>query len=253
MSDLIVAPAPVSRTPALVALGADAPTIEELFAFMAEAELRVSSLRMRVEVHTANARGMELETHDLVLRHPGRARITTRRGEAALGRDYEVWSSDGEVVTRFDAAAARASVRPLPPALVGASDERLPAFARVRPPLTALPSESVLDTMVHPRGFIRNVLMTGPLALLGGTHLANRRETLVLRADHPRSTHVLTDRPDRWIEVGADRMTGFITLLVEHVGARVTRHVEAVAIELDPAVPDEAFTVHLPSDVRMIF
>ena len=107
--------------------------------------------------------------------------------------------------------------------------------------------------MVHPHGLIRNVLLTGPVALVGTTHLAGGRETLVLRADHPRSAHVLTDRPDRWMEVGVDRMTGFITLLAEHIGDRVTRHAQAIALEIDASVPDEAFAVHLPADVRMIY
>ena len=64
----------------------------------------------------------------------------------------------------------------------------------------------------------------------------------MLRADHPRSTYVLTDRPDRWLEVGVDRQTGFIVRLVEHIGDVVTRHAEVTSLELDPAIPDEAFT-----------
>ena len=58
---------------------------------------------------------------------------------------------------------------------------------------------------------------------------------------------------DRWIEVGVDRQTGFIVLLVEHIGEAVTRHAEVTSLELDPALPDELFTVHLPEDVRRIY
>ena len=50
---------------------------------------------------------------------------------------------------------------------------------------------------------------------------------------------MLTDRPDRWVDVGVDRQTGFIVLLVEHIGDVVTRHAEAVSMELDPDIPDE--------------
>jgi hypothetical protein len=64
---------------------------------------------------------------------------------------------------------------------------------------------------------------------------------------------VLTDRPDRWIELGVDRQTGFITLLVEHIGDTVTRHAEVTSLETGVLIPDEAFTVHLPGDVRLIF
>ncbi len=244
---------PVYRSPALIALDDDAPRLEDLFAFMVDAELRVQTLRMRVEERVGTARGEELHTIELVLRHPGRARITTRTGTDPLSRDYRIWASDGEIVTTYDARDERASVRPVRPSPVGASDPGKPRFAQARAARTALPVSSVLDTMVHPNGLIRNVLLTGPVALVGTTHLAGGRETLVLRADHPRSAHVLTDRPDRWMEVGVDRMTGFITLLVEHVGDRVTRHVQTIGLETDGPVPDEAFAVHLPADVRMIY
>jgi hypothetical protein len=255
MSELVaVAPSsPAYRSPTLVALDEDAPRLEDLFTFMADAELRLETLRMRVEERVATAAGEELSTIELVLRHPGRARIMTRRGSDPLGREYRVWASDGQVVTTYDATDERASIRPVRAPLVGADDPGKPRFARVYVPRTALPLNSVMETLIHPHGLIRNVLLTGPVALVGTTHLAGGRETLVVRADHPRSSHVLTDRPDRWLEVGVDRRTGFITLLAEHVGDRVTRHAQAVSLEVDGFIPDEAFVVHLPTDVRMIY
>ena len=75
-------------------------------------------------------------------------------------------------------------------------------------------------------------------------------------SDQERERHTLThttDRPDRWVDVGVDRQTGFITLLVEHIGEIVTRHAEAVSMELDRDIPDDAFVVHLPGDVRRIY
>jgi hypothetical protein len=254
MSDLIaVTPStPAYRAPALIALDEDAPRLEELFTFMADAELRVQTLRMRVEERTGTAKGEELAVIELVLRHPGRARITTRMSADPLSREYRIWASDGELVTTYDAMDERASIRPVRPAPVGASDPDRPRFAQVYTPRTPLPASSVMDTLIHPHGLIRNVLLTGPVAVVGTTHIAGR-ETIVLRADHPRSAHVLTDRPDRWIEVGVDRMTGFITLLVEHIGDRVTRHAQLIALESDSHIPDEAFAVNLPADVRMIY
>ncbi len=255
MSDQIVpAPAaPVRTSAAIAALDEEAPSIAELFAFMEDAELRVGTLRMRVAERIAGARGEELSTVELILRHPGRARVTTRRGEDPLSRDYRVWASDGEIVTTYDALAERASVRPVRPAPVGADDPRKPSFARVHPVRTALPANSIVDAFVHPAGFVRNVLSTGPVTLVGTMRVASGREALVLRAEHPRSSHVLTDRPDRSIEIGVDRLTGFISLLVERIGDRVTHHAETTALETDVTVPDEAFLVHLPSDVRMIY
>lgn len=246
-----VAPAP-SEVPALVALGGTAPRLEDLFRFMVDAELRVRSLRMRILEQTITARGETEVTHDVLLREDGLARVTRRRSADPMSRDYDVWSTDGTTVTAYDARSQRASVRRAPVAAVGVTAEDLPRFARVRPARTRLPADSVADTFVHPNGFIRNVVLTGPVTLTGST-LLNGRETFLLRLQHPRSTYVLTDRPDRWVDVGVDRQTGFITLLVEHIGETVTRHAEAVSLEIDAAIPDDAFVVHLPGDVRRIY
>jgi hypothetical protein len=254
MSEVVaVTPAnPLDRSAALIALDAEAPRLEDLFTFMVDAELRVQSLRMRLEERVGTTKGEELDTIELILRHPGKARITTRRSTDPLSRDYRVWASDGQVVTTYDALDERASIRPLRPMPVGADDPSKPRFAQVWTPRTQLPAGSIVDTFIHPNGLIRNVLLTGPVALIGTTHIAGR-ETLVLRADHPRSAHVLTDRPDRWMEVGVDRLTGFITLLTEHVGDRTTRHAQLTGLEVDGSIPDEAFVVHLPGDARMIY
>ncbi len=245
--------ASADRSATLMALDDQAPRLEDLFTFMVDAELRVQTLRMRVEERLSTARGEELSTIELILRHPGFARVTTRRSTDPLSRDYRVWSSDGAMVTTYDALDERASIRPLRTLPVGADDPSKPRFAQLWTPRTALPATSVVDTLVHPNGLIRNVLLTGRVTLAGTTHVAGGRETLVLRAEQPRSTHVLTDRPDRWMEVGVDRLTGFVTVLAEHIADRTTRHTQVIGLDVDAVVPDEAFTVHLPSDVRMIY
>jgi hypothetical protein len=113
--------------------------------------------------------------------------------------------------------------------------------------------ESIAEAFIHPHGYCRNVLATGAVGLVGTTVLAGERESFLLRCDHPRTSHVLTDRPDHWVEVGVDRMTGLILLLAEHVGDRVTRHAEVTDLELDPPVGDEVFRIHLSSDVKMLY
>ena len=102
MSDLV----PAGRSPvaARVALADDAPTLEELFLFAREAELRVQSLRMVIEEHTMTARGEEVVNHEVLLRHPDQALVTSRRSDDPLSRDYDVWLSDGETATAYDAA-----------------------------------------------------------------------------------------------------------------------------------------------------
>jgi hypothetical protein len=254
MSDLIpVAETPVAyRAPRLVVLPSDAPTLGELFGFMAEAELRVRSLRMRIRDMAVTARGEETEWFDVALRHPGHARVLRRQGEDVLGRDYDVWVTDGHVVRTFDAEGNTASTRQLRWGVVGAEREDLPPFARLSRPLTALPAESIAETFVHPERYARNVLATGVLKLVGASEIAGR-ESLVIRSDHPRSTLVLTDRPDHWIEVAVDRATGFLSLLVEHVGEHVSRHAEVTQLEVDPPLGDDIFELHLSSDVRMLY
>jgi len=254
MRDLVpVDPSVRPPLPAVVALGPDAPRPIELFDFMAEAELRFSSLRMRIVQRLWNARGEDVETIEVAIRHPGLARVVRRREADGVSRDYDVWVTDGQVVKTLDARSGTASVRPVPSRVVGATDPGLPDLSRVRVPRTPLPPDTVAETFVHPRGFCRNVLATGLVTMMGSVSLMREREAILLRCDHPRTNHLLNDRPDRWLEVGVDRATGLILLLADHIGDRLTRHAAVDDLELDPVLPDETFTVHLSNDVRMIY
>jgi hypothetical protein len=254
MTDLVrVADSDIAyRAPSMVALPADAPTLAQLFGFMAEAELRVQSLRMRIRDTAITSRGEETDWVDIALRHPGHARVLQRRTENPLDRSYNVWVSDGQIVRTYDAESKRASTRPLRWGVVGADSDDLPTFSRLTRPLTQLPSESVADTFVHPYGYARNVLSTGAVSLVASATIAGH-EAFVVRSDHPRSTLVLTDRPDHWIEVAVDRATGFMLLLVEHIGDHVSRHAEVTQLELDPPIGDDVFQLHLSADVRMLY
>jgi hypothetical protein len=255
--DHALAPTSVADLPALppverVALPDALPGIEELFRFAREAELRVSSLRLIVAEQLVTARGEEQLRHELWLRHPGQARVTTRSGGGRLGRDYEVWLLDDGVVTSYAPAHNAASRRPVSRHVVGIDRADLPGFARQRPPITPLPQGSPLEAFVHPHGLLRNVLVTGPLAVVG-TQLVAGREAVIVRTSHPRTTKVLVDRPDRSVEVGIDRASGFLLLLEERVGETVTRRAETVELVIDPVVPATAFELHLPADVRMLY
>ena len=248
---------PAVVTPALpvadrVALSEASPGIEDLFRFAREAELRVRSLRMTIVEQVESARGPESLRHEVWLRHPGQARVTTRRDDAMPSRDYDVWLLDEGTVTTYLAARNVASRRPLARHVVGVDGPDLPAYARQREPITALPSGSLADTFVHPHGLFRNVLVTGPLAV-AGTRSVGGREAIVVRSDHPRASKVLVDRPDRSMEVGIDRQLGFLLLLRETIADRVTRQAEVTELAVDPAVPPSAFELRLPADVRMLY
>jgi hypothetical protein len=253
MPDLVpAAPAQLVPSATRVAMADDAPDIETLFAFAREAELRVRALRMDIEERVVTARGSETLWHEIQLRHPGMARVTTRRSSEPLSRDYDVWVSDGENVTAYDVAGRVASIRPHRPRVAGSDEPGLPAFARQYRPLTALPTGSLADTFVHPHGLFRNVLVTGPLAVVGVQTVAGR-EAIVVQARHPRSAVVMVDRPDRSIEVGIGRDSGFVLLLTERIGEQVTRHAEVTRLELDPTIFDTAFELRLPAGVRKLY
>ena len=240
------------RAPEYPVLPETTAALEDLFAFMAEAELRFDTLRMRIVDRQVTSHGEETATHDVWLRHPGFAKIVSTRGEASEG-DYDVWTSDGETVHTFNALGRTATQRRAPRPPRGLDDPDLPRRSRVYFPQTALQPETVADTFVHPNGFVRNVLTSGVVYRRGTATVAGGRETILLRCDHPRVSHLLLDRPDHWVEVGVDAVTGMVVLLAEHVGDRMTRHAEAVNIRLDETIPDSAFTIHTSSDTRTIY
>lgn len=228
------------------------PALDELFSFMAQAELRFDSLRMRIVDRQVTSHGEETVNHDVWLRHPGLAKVVSTRGEQSDG-DYDVWASDGETVRTFNALGRTATQRRAPRTPVGLDDPDLPRHSQVYMPQTALPAETVVDSFVHPNGLCRNVLWTGAVYRRGTASLAGGRETILLRCDHPRVSHLLLDRPDHWLEVGVDAQTGMLVLLAEHVGDRLTRHAEATSIRLDEVIPKSAFTIHTSSDTRTIY
>lgn len=251
MRDLIPVADARPAAPALVTLGTDVPSLDELFLFMRDAELRFDSLRMRLLERTWGTSGEQVDTTDVWLRHPGRAKVITRRG-SELGRDFRVWIGDGTRVQTFDATADVATDRPVRSRVVGATAADLPGFARVYAPRTELPAATTVEAFIHPDGFVNRVLRSGASRIMGTAILAGR-EADVLRCDHPRLSHVLTDRPDHWLEVGVDRMTGLMLLLTERVAEQVTQRAEVTSLELDASIPDEVFSLRVSTDVRRIY
>jgi hypothetical protein len=115
-----------------------------------------------------------------------------------------------------------------------------------------LPAGSLADAFIHPHGLFRSVLVTGPLAIIGVEQVVGR-EAILVRAQHPRAAKVLVDRPDRSIEVGIGRESGFVLSLTERIGDSVTRHAEVTLLELDPTLFDSAFELMLPADTRRLY
>jgi len=253
MSDLTpTTPAPVAPAATRVAMADDAPPLEELFAFAREAELRVQTLRMTIEDRVVNAKGAQTVTYEVQLRHPGQVRVTTRRSTEALSQDYDIWLSDGEMATTYQAQRRLVSTRRLRDRVAGSDEPDLPPFARQYIPRTRLPAGSLPEAFIHPHGLFRNVLVTGPLSVIGTMPVAGR-EAIVVRAQHPRSAKVLVDRPDRSIDVGIARDSGFVVMLTERIGEAITRHAEVTSLDLDPTLFDTAFELKVPADARKIY
>lgn len=243
---------PALRPPDQPTLATTEPEIPDLFRFMAEAELRVQTLRTRIVDRRATTHGEESETHEVWLRHPGSAKVISTRG-LPLERDFDVWVSDGETIHTYDARSNLATTRRVPLRPVGVTDPDLPPFAQIYLPVTTLPAETLADTFVHPNGFCRNVLATGVVTRRGTQELAGGREAILLRCDHPRTSHVLTDRPDHWLEVGVDLQTGMVLLLAEHIGEQLTRLAQVEWMGIDETIFDDVFRLHLSSDTRVLY
>jgi hypothetical protein len=229
------------------------PTLAELFTFMRDAELRFSTLRMRIDERAGTARGQHLVTSELLLAHPGNARVTTTEGHRGTAGNYELWLSDGDVVRTYSAPHKVGTRRPVRNRVRGL-DKDFPGRSRVYEPITPLPMETLPDTFIHPAGYCQNVLATGR-CWVGGTDAVGvaGRSAILVECDHPRTIEMAADRSDFHIQVAVDRLDGVILRLVESMGGNVTRHAEAVDYAPDASIPATAFEFEFPADTTMMY
>lgn len=241
-----------ARLPAIAALTANLPTTWELFEFMRDAELRFATLRMRVLERANTARGEDTTRVEVVLQHPGQAKVTTTRDGHDAKAAYDIWISDGDLVRTYASAHKLGTQRPIRNRPRGLADRDFPGSSKVYEPLTALPMETLPDTFVHPAGFCQNVLATGR-CWISGTELVGGREAIVLDCDHPRTTEAVADRPDFHLSIAADRQTGVILRFVESIGDQVTHHAEVVDFQPDATLPPSAFQFVFPTGTTMLY
>jgi hypothetical protein len=244
------------RRPELVALPADGlPAVPELFTFMRDAELRFETLRLRIEELTQTTRGPHIVAMDLLLRHPGDARVTTTEPHRGTAGNYELWLSDGDTVRTYSAPhklGTRRPVRHPVRGLDGKAGRDFPGTALVYVPLTSLPAETLPDTFIHPAGYCQNVLSTGR-CWISGTESIGDRPAILVECDHPRTTEVAADRPDFHIQIAVDRADGVILRLIETIGGEVTRRADAVEYDPDAPIPPSAFEFAFPPGAAMLF
>ena len=248
-----VAAPPAARRPALAALpGAGALDAAALFTFMRDAELRFRTLRMRIEERTWGAVGEQLRIHEILVRHPGFARVTVRHGDRDIPRDHEVWVSDGERIRTYSAIHDVATERPARRHLGGLDSSTLPATSKVYVPLTRMPIDSIAEVAIHPGTYLQNVIGTGPVRITGGRRVAGR-EAIGVECLHPRSTRIAADAPDHAVLIAADAQLGVISLLEQRIGDAVVRRAEATSIEADASIPDAAFDLAIPATARRVY
>jgi hypothetical protein len=240
------------RVPEIVQLAPDVPDLATLFAFARDAELRFATLRLRLEERAWIAGGETVRVHEVLVRHPGAARVTVVRPDRPASANHDIWLSDGETVRAYRGWHRLVTERPVRRSLVGIAARDLPGTSRQYAPLTALPANSLPDTFVHPGGYCQNVLATGATAVTGTGTVAGR-EAIFVTCDHPRTIEMAGDRPDHRLEVAVDRETGLLSLLVESFGGTVSRRVEATELAPDAAIPESAFAVAVPGDASSIY
>ena len=240
------------RLPAVAALGAERPSVAELFDFMRDAELRFATLRMRILERAVTTHGEDVTQVDVMIRHPGHAKVTTSRPDQPVGGHYEIWVSDGDIVRTYAAAHKLGTQRPIRNRPRGLDDPDLPGMARIYEPVTPLPMETLPDTFVHPGGFCQNVLATGPCAITG-VGQALGRAAMMLRSDHPRTIELPGDRPDHRFEITVDRATGLILRLTETIGDSITRDAVVTEVEPDAPLPPSAFDFVFPTGTTMLY
>lgn len=239
------------RYPEVVALPTTLPGVAALFTFMRDAELRFSTLRMRIEERTFTARGETLVAMDVAIRHPGQARVTTTEPDRGTAGNFELWIGDGETIRTFSGTHGLGTSRPVRNRPRGLDDD-FPGPARVYEPVTPLPLETLPELFVHPAGYCQNVLATGR-TWISGTDVVAGREAIVLECSHPRAIERVADRPDFHIQAAVDRLEGIITRLVETIGGDVTREAVVTSLEPDAPLAPGTFDFEFPDGTTMLF
>ena len=239
------------REPAVVALGTSLPSVDQLFEFMRDAELRFQTLRMRLEERTEGVRGSHVMAMDVSIQHPGLARVTTTEVGGGTAGNFELWVGDGQTILTYSGVHQLGTSRPVRNRPRGL-DKQFPGGARVYEPVTPLPLETLPELFVHPAGYCQNVLATGR-TWISGTDIVAGREAIILECDHPRAVELVADRADFHIQIAVDRADGIITRLTETIAGAVTREAVVTTLEPDAILAPGVFDFAFPDGTTMLF
>lgn len=235
----------------VAALRDELPSVEDLFTFMRDAELRFATLRMRIEERSWTTRGEDLGVIEVSLEHPGKARVLTALPGEGMG-EYDLWLSDGSTVRTYTSSRKLGTKRPARPLVRGTDGKDLPGSSRIYISVTPLQTETLPELFIHPAGYCQNVLGTGVCRVTGTTAVADR-EAIVLECDHPRTIEIVADRPDFSVRIAVDRLDGAILRLEESIGGRVTRDALVTSFQPNAVLPATTFDFTFPSDTTFIY
>ena len=232
--------------PVVSALPGGLPTLDQLFAFAADAERRARTLRLRIEDRSVTTSGESLTRTEILVDRP-RARVTTSTGSA-----YEVWATDGSVIEQYNAASNTATRRPHRAPPTGLDDAELPATAGHVQTLGPLPGKGWASTFLRSAHFCANTLRSGTLgAIHESIHLD--RAALTVESAAPRIIDRVGDHATFRYRVTFDRATGILLSVSEIHDDRVVREAQVTAITLDAPIPASEFIVEMPEGVTKIY
>lgn len=232
--------------PVVSALPSGLPTHDQLFAFAADAERRVRTLRLRIEDRSVTTSGESLTRTEILLDRP-RARVTTSTGSA-----YEVWATDGSMIEQYNAASNTATRRPHRAPPTGLDDAELPTTVGHAQTLGPLPGKGWASTFLRPAHFCANTLRSGTLGVVHeSTHLD--RAALTVESAAPRIIDRVGDHARFRYRVTFDRATGIVLGISEIHDERVIRVAQVTAITLDAPIPANEFVIEVPEGVTKIY
>ena len=244
-------PAPLTTNKATLAAAISAlpggiPSVAQLFAYAAEAERRVQTLRLRAEERSVTAAGGSVTQTELLVDRP-RARVTTIHGDS-----YDVWATDGSLIEQYSAASNTFTRRPHRAAPAGLDGEGLPSTVAVGATLGPLPLKGWATTLLRPGHFCSNVLSSAVLgAVYETTHLG--RAALAVDAAAPRTIDRTGDHAAFRYEVTFDRQTGLLLAVNELHNDQLVRSTTVTALAIDAAIPASEFVLEIPGDARKIY
>ena len=185
---------------------------------------------------------------------PGDAKVTTTQPGPAARAEYEIWistarSSGPTASAHRSARSGRSGNRPR-----GLGDPDFPGTAKVYEPVTALPTETLPETFVHPGRATARTSWRPDACRSTGTDDVAGREAILVDCDHPRTIELPGDRPDFRIRSRSTARRASSSASIETIGGIVTRDAEVTELRARTSrSPPTAFDFVFPTGTTMLY